>query len=103
MQLMTKISFLGVIQSPMWGLSPEQISKIEGIVDGSVSSTEPQVLTYEEAANRIGLKAKNRAKTIALWVRKGVLQAVKPQGKRAIGVTLESVDRLAASKNLVNQ
>lgn len=99
MEIMTKVAFMGVVKSPAWGLSPDQVLKIEAVIDGSsVSAADPAILSYEDAAKRIGLTAKNRSKTIALWVRLGKLTAVKPQGKKAIGVTLESVEKLIGAR-----
>lgn len=101
MDMITKVALMGVLQSPMWKLSPDQLMRIEAILDGSraphAQPAAPAVLSYEEAADRLGLRAKNRAKTVALWVRLGRLEALRPSGKKAIGVTVESVERLASS------
>ena len=103
MEMITKIAFMGVVKSPTWGLSPEQVLKIEAVVDGSQETLSggPLVLTYDEAARRIGLTAKNRTKTICLWVRQGKLKAVSPGGSKAIGVTVESVEEFARNYKAV--
>ena len=98
MELSDKSLLLNILHLPRLGLSPEQVQKIEHVIDGTVPATAPLTMSYEAAAERIGLTAKNRAKTIVLWVRQGKLNAVVPPGcKRAIGVTVESVERFAAS------
>ena len=106
MELSDKSLLLNILHLPRLGLSPEQVQrlspeqvqKIEHVIDGIVPATAPLTMSYEAAAERIGLTAKNRAKTIVLWVRQGKLNAVVPPGcKRAIGVTVESVERFAAS------
>lgn len=101
MDMISKVALMGVLQSPMWKLSPDQLTRIEAILDGArvprAKPAAPTILSYEEAAERLGLRAKNRAKTVALWVRLGKLDALRPSGKKAVGVTVESVERLAAS------
>lgn len=103
MELSDKSLLLNILHLPRLGLSPEQVQKIEHVIDGTVPATAPLTMSYEAAAERIGLTAKNRAKTIVLWVRQGKLNAVVPPGcKRAIGVTVESVERFAASWKAVS-
>jgi len=103
MEMLVKVALMGVLQSPMWKLSPDQLMRIEAILDGAraphAKPEPPAVISYEEAAERLGLRAKNRAKTVALWVRLGKLDALRPSGKKAIGVTVASVDRLASSRD----
>lgn len=71
-------------------LSPAQIARIEETLAGEFD-VGPAVITYEDAASRFGLRAKNRARTIGLWVKKGQLEAAYGSGQRAIGVTMASV------------
>ena len=80
MDMISKVALMGVLQSPMWKLSPDQLTRIEAILDGArvphAKPAAPTILSYEEAAERLGLRAKNRAKTVALWVRLGKLDAL---------------------------
>ncbi len=101
MELTDKSFVLSLLSMPRLGLSPEQVRKIEAVIDGAALPEEPAVLSYEEAAQRLGLTAKNRAKTICLWVRKGYLDAVAPSGKRSIGVTANSVAAFAERRKAV--
>lgn len=81
-----------------FGLSPEKIQRIETIIDGQFDGT-PAVVSYDKAAEFLGLVAKNRTKTICLWVRTGRLDAVYGSGNRkAIGVTVDSLKRLASER-----
>lgn len=84
-----------------FGVSPEKIQRITDILDGRFDSS-PAVVSYERAAEYMGLTARNRAKTISLWVRTGKLEAVYlPGGKKSLGVSIESLRRLAESRNIV--
>jgi prolyl-tRNA editing enzyme YbaK/EbsC (Cys-tRNA(Pro) deacylase) len=102
MELCDKDFVLSLLSMPRLGLSAEQVRKIEAVIDGGALPDEPRVLSYDDAAARLGLTAKNRTKTICLWVRKGYLAAVTPpNGKKAIGVSAESVAAFAAQKKKV--
>lgn len=99
MELCDKSFVLNMLSMPRLGLSPEQVQKIEAVIDGTPMPGRPAVLSYEAAADALGLSAKNRTKTICLWVRKGYLSPVRtPGGKKSIGVTAESVAAFAASR-----
>lgn len=100
MEITDKSFVLNILMMPRLGLSPEQVQKIEHVIDGTPCSSEPMSISYEEAAIRIGLTAKNRAKTIALWVRQGRLVPFRPGGRRAIGVTVESVERMMKARSI---
>ncbi len=99
MELNDKSFVLTMLSMPRLGLSPQQVQKIEAVIDGARPADGPAVLPYDVAADRLGLTAKNRTKTICLWVRKGYLQAVyTPGGKKAVGVTAESVEAFIANR-----
>lgn len=99
MELCDKSFVLNMLSMPRLGLSPEQVQKIEAVIDGAPMPGRPAVMTYEDAAAALGLTAKNKAKTICLWVRKGYLDPVRtPGGKKSIGVTADSVAAFAASR-----
>ena len=102
MELCDKDFVLSLLSMPRLGLSAEQVRKIEAVIDGGELPDAPRVLSYDDAAARLGLSAKNRTKTICLWVRKGYLDAViPPGGKKAIGVSADSVAAFAAQKKVV--
>lgn len=84
-----------------FGLSPEKIQRVEAVIDGQFDSS-PTVVNYDRAAEFLGLTAKNRAKTIALWVRQGKLQGVYPPGaKQSIGINIESLRAFANSRKVI--
>ena len=104
MDLQDKSLILDMLSMPRFGLSPEKVQRIEAVIDGTPCRDAPMVVSYDEAAARLGLTAKNRTKTICLWVRKGLLAAVcPPGGKKAIGVSAESLAAFAAQRKKVMQ
>lgn len=86
-----KAAFMANARQPIWGLSPQALCKIEDAIDGSYQQA-PLVLSFKDAAEALGITAKNGEKTIQLWAKQGRLAKVFPPGsKRAIGVTYQSV------------
>lgn len=98
MDLSDKSLVIAFLQTPRLGLSPAQIVKIEDIIDGRPHEETPAVIDFKEAARRLGLKSKTSDRTVALWARQGILTPVIPPGRHnAIGVTAESLERMALS------
>lgn len=99
MDLSDKSFILNMLQMPRLGLSPSQVLKIEAIIDGVPAADAPQVLSYDAAAQMLGLTSKNRNKTISYWIREGFLHAVCPPGrKKSVGVSADSVAAFIASR-----
>ena len=69
-----KTFLLGILQMPRLGLNQEQISGIERIIDGAVPKLEVIAVTYSQAAEILGFRAKNSAKTIEKFIREGRLK-----------------------------
>lgn len=94
MELADKSLVLDVLRMPRLGLSPEQIMKIERIIDGHPPTTDPPPrpwVPYREAAALLGLKTK---RGVAYRIEAGVLDAYVPEGMdRAVGVTRSSLER----------
>lgn len=103
MEMSDKTLVLSILHLPRLGLAPEQIADIERIMDGAPREDSPIVLDYEAAAIQLGLKARNRKKTVALWVRKGLLSPVYGTGRYAVGVTADSVREFARARRVTGK
>ena len=97
MELADKSLVLEVLRMPRLGLSPDQVRKIECIIDGGSPAMDPPLrpwVTYGEAAALLGLKTK---RGVAYRIEAGVLDAYVPEGmERAVGVTRSSLERALA-------
>lgn len=95
MELADKSLVLDVLRMPRLGLSPEQIRKIESVIDGRPPTLDlaPRPwISYQEAARLLGYKTK---RAVAYQIKDGALDAYVPKGKtNAIGVTRESLERV---------
>lgn len=92
MDLADKTFVLDVLKMPRLGLSPDQVLKIERIIDGKPAQ-EPKKswVPYKEAMERLGLKTRQG---VVYLVKEGILDAfVLPGRKYSHGVTRESLDR----------
>ena len=93
MELADKSLLLDMLRMPRLGLSPDQVLKIERIIDGQPAQAPDQPWApYKEAMERLGLKTRQG---VACWIRDGILDAYVPKGRKyAIGVTRESLDKV---------
>ena len=78
MMIEDKPIFLAFCQIPRFGLSAEQVADIEKIVDGRSLGLGRIAMTYAEAAEALGFKSANSAKTIEKYVREGKLERAAP-------------------------
>ncbi len=94
MELADKSLVLDVLRMPRLGLSPEQIVRIERIIDGRPPAIDPPPrpwIPYQEAADMLGLKTK---RAVLYRIKEGVLDAYVPTGRTyAVGVTRASLER----------
>lgn len=93
MDLMDKSLVLDMLRLPRLGLSPDQVLKIERIIDGKPAQ-EPRRpwVSFRDAAAALGFKTRQ---AVSNWVRDGVLDAYVPSGRKlAVGVTRESLERV---------
>jgi len=94
MELADKSLVLDVLRMPRLGLSPEQIVKIERIIDGHPPAIDPPPrpwVPYREAAELLGLKTRQG---VVYRIKEGALDAYVPAGRTyAIGVTRASLER----------
>ncbi len=73
MTIEDKSFVLGILQMPRLGLSQCQISDIERIIDGRGVSLDVMAITYQQAAEVLGLTSRNSHKTIEKFIREGRL------------------------------
>ncbi len=94
MELADKSLLLDMLRMPRLGLSPDQVLKIERIIDGKPvqEPTKQPWVPYKEAMERLGLKTRQG---VACWIRDGILDAYVPKGRKyAIGVTRASLEKV---------
>ena len=93
MDLMDKSLVLDMLRMPRFGLSPEQVLKIERVIDGQPMQEHPARpwVSWKDAADALGLQTRQG---VVYLVNDGVLEKfVLPGRKYAIGVTRESLEK----------
>ncbi len=94
MDPLKKSIVMGVLASRALGLSGEQLTQIERVLDGTAAhrvERERAYCTFDEVRRTFGIGQG----CVRKWIRRGALVAVTlPGAVRPIGVTRESVDKL---------
>ena len=92
MELADKSMVLEILRMPRLGLAPDQVLKIERIIDGKPAVQPPRPwATYAEAMEALGLKSRQG---VRYRIKDGVLDEYVPAGRTyAVGVTRESLER----------
>ncbi len=98
MHLVDTSLVLAMLRMPRLALSPDQIQKIERIIDGApmAEDRERSFFTFKEAMAMLGFKTRQG---VAKWIQRGTLAAYVPPGRaKAMGVTRESMERALARR-----